>query len=135
LDRKKRAVENKSPNIADAAKSKKLKRNDTEQLGYATTPRKKHKASGEKWKPPMRKGKYIVYDEPGDRWKAESLRKLNLLYALEQHLEAEHALDQPLTMSLVMEFLGFDADGHNDDIDIKKRIWVFLVAVILNEKG
>jgi hypothetical protein len=54
---------------------------------------------------------------------------------LEQPLEAEHALDQPLTMPLVMEFLGFDADGHNDDIDIKKRIWVFLVAVILNEKG
>ena len=122
-------------NIADMAKSKKLKRNDTEQLGYATTPRKKHEASGEKWKPPMRKGKYIVYDEPGDRWKAESLRKLNLLYALEQHLEAEHALDQPLTMPLVMEFLGFDVDGHNDDIDIKKRIWVFLVAVVLNEKG
>jgi hypothetical protein len=66
LDRKKRAVENESPNIADAAESKKLKRNDTEQLGYATTPRKKHKASGEKWKLPMRKGKYIVYDEPGD---------------------------------------------------------------------
>jgi hypothetical protein len=64
--------------MGNSRKSKKLKRNDTEQLGYATTPRKKHEASGEKWKPPMHKGKYIVYDEPGDHWKAESLRK-NLL--------------------------------------------------------
>jgi DNA repair exonuclease SbcCD ATPase subunit len=125
LDQKKRAVENESPNIADTAKSKKLKRNDTKKLTYDTTPWKKHEASGEKWKPPMRKGKYIVYDEPGDHWKAESLRKLNLLYALEQHLEAEHALEQPLTMSLVMEFLGFDADGGTMMILILRNVFGF----------
>jgi hypothetical protein len=117
------------------AKSKKLKNNDTKKLGYDATPWRKHKANGEKWKPPIHNGCNIVYDEPGNHWRAESFRKCNLLFTLEQYLEAEHALDQPLIMPLVMGFLGFDADRHNDDIDLMKYIWVFLVAVILNEKG
>lgn len=109
---------------------KKLKRNDITRLDDKIVPSKKVELDGPAWAPPTRDRteKQIVYIAPGDSWLKESKNKINLLFALERLLKAQNLTEQPLTFSILMEFIGVEEMTFNG------RIFLYYVALTLHQK-
>lgn len=88
---------------------------------------------GDRWKPPIRANQTgpVTFNLPGSKWAEDSRRKLQLLFALARALTAQHVIEPPMTFHTLMEFIEANC-GY--EMDFNGRVFVYLIALILNQK-
>ena len=113
---------------------KKAKRTNIALLNEKPTPREKVNQEGDGWKPPMKVGSRAKYDDPGNKWRAESETKVQLLVSLAHHLQTEGKIQQPMTFIQVMEFIGADQRERDDEaFDFSAKVFAYIVALTLGQ--
>ena len=132
LKRKRQALERQARSSVQPALPRKIrKKNDTSRLDVTNlTPRRKVELDGAQWVPPTRAGSGSSYDEPGLKWKEASQRKLDLLTTLARKMKVGGLLEQPMTFSAVMEYIGAD---QKYDEDFSTKVFVHLLGLILHK--
>jgi len=95
------------------------------------TPRTRASLDGSGWAPPTRsEGAVVVYEKPGALWAAAARRKLVLLTSLRNQLKNAGLCGQPMTFVTLMAFVQPD----ESDLDFDSRVFLYLVALMLNQK-
>ncbi len=118
----------------EPVKKPKLKRNDISMLNMDPIPSKRVELDGDNWKPPMRnkdKKGPVAFRKPGNKWAAESTKQILLLFAMARALTADGATQQPMTFQTFVEFV---APNCPYKFDFNGRVFIYLVALILNQK-
>jgi len=133
------ALKRQAKEIEEAAalaplKKPKFKRNDISMLDMDPVPSKRVELDGDGWKPPIRnkdKKGPVAYHNPGNKWAAESKEKLNLLFAMARVLAADGVMQPSMTFQT---FVSFVVPNCAYTFDFNGRVFIYLVALILNQK-
>ena len=121
------------PEIQHQPKKKKTKRKEVSLLDDEPSPPQIVSIKGEAWKPPMRVGGGgpTRYETPGSRWEEANKTKVRLLNTLTTYLRNEGILDELISFRGVMEFIGADCRG--EELDFNERVYIHLVALIIEQ--
>ena len=109
---------------------KRSKRYDVVCLTEQLTPRARAE-SDDSWKPPMRtlvRGRN-VWEPPGSTWEADSSQKLSHLYTLHKALKDKNFLQSTMTLYLVMDCIGPEANK----LDFQQKVFLYLIALLLQQ--
>ena len=114
---------------------KKPKRRDYTVLDETRTPREKVLKLGQAWNPPRldtenSKGNFSLFAPPGDSFKEESIKKIELLSRLRKVLHSDGVLEAPMTFCGLMEHLCID---EICDCNFDAKVFLYLMALILHE--
>jgi len=127
---RKRQLEAEKEDEASEQPKKVSKKNDIARL-EDITPRGKFDKMGEAWLPPHKVDRNVMH-KPGSKWKAESCRKLALLSVLRTFMRNQGLLTEPMAFNTVMEFIGADSGDH--ELEFNGKVFIYLVALVLNQK-
>ena len=131
---KRQAQETEEAATKEPLKKPKFKRNDISMLDMDPVPSKRVELDGDGWKPPMRnkdKKGPVAYHKPGTKWAAESKEKLNLLFAMARAATADGVMQPSMTFQT---FIAFVTPNCSYTFDFNGRVFIYLVALILNQK-
>ena len=73
----------------------------------------------------------VAYHNPGNKWAAESKEKLNLLFAMARAATADGVMQPSMTFQT---FIAFVVPNCSYTFDFNGRVFIYLVALILNQK-
>ncbi|CAB9526310.1 unknown protein [Seminavis robusta] len=72
-------------------------------------------------------------DKPGTDWVEEAKKKLASLRTICMRLKDRHLLPQPMSFTMVMEFIG--ADSLRPALDFNGRVFIYMVGLVISQKS